>query len=159
MQSDKFIGIPYVLNGKGYDGVDCLGLCRLFYKEHGWKQTFWDGGELLTHDSIGDAHNWGRLMKYLNKHMKRVYIDDLQYGDIIVFNVRGDAHLGIYIQDDLVLAQMVPCIEGETSSVLYHKHVWELGFKKAYRRIEKDMKEVDFDASAPSEDAGSERQG
>lgn len=32
---DRFVGIPYKFLGIDYDGVDCIGLCQLFYFEHG----------------------------------------------------------------------------------------------------------------------------
>src|SRR5690554_6259322 len=32
---DKLLGIPYAHNGRSYDGVDCLGLIYLFFKELG----------------------------------------------------------------------------------------------------------------------------
>lgn len=151
MQSDEYVGIPYKLNGTGREeGVDCLGLCRLFYMEHGWGLDFRDNGEPYTYDNMGSHKNWKRLVRYLNRNMKHVKRKKLQFGDLIVFNVRGDAHLGIYIQDDYVLAQMVPCKEGETSSVLYHKNIWDLGFKWAFRRKE------ETNAGTSSKDAGGE---
>lgn len=32
---DRLIGIPYLHNGRSYEGVDCLGLIYLFFKELG----------------------------------------------------------------------------------------------------------------------------
>lgn len=40
---NKYVGIPHYFNQDSFDGCDCIGLCRLFYKEHGWKQDFKDG--------------------------------------------------------------------------------------------------------------------
>lgn len=31
----KFVGLPYKFLGVDYHGVDCIGLCQLFYQEHG----------------------------------------------------------------------------------------------------------------------------
>lgn len=32
---EKFIGIPFVQNGRTFEGTDCLGLVYLWFKEHG----------------------------------------------------------------------------------------------------------------------------
>ena len=129
---DKYIGILHKFNGRDYDGCDCLGLCSLFYKEHGWEQTF-DDGRLIT-------KNWEkrepfRLARYLNGHFTRENnYEKLQFGDIILFDVLGDSHLGIYLEYGKVLAMQVPTIEGKTSSTIYHRDFWQKGFKAGYKR-------------------------
>ena len=32
----KFLGIPYKLRGRGFDGADCIGLVILWFKAHGY---------------------------------------------------------------------------------------------------------------------------
>ena len=36
MQYEEYIGLPYTFNGSDENGVDCLGLVRMFYRKHGW---------------------------------------------------------------------------------------------------------------------------
>lgn len=130
MNLDKFIGIPYVLGEDGYGGTDCLGLCRLFYYEHGWPQTFRDG-KPIGHPS--DPGQGIRLGRYFEKHFTRVEKEDLGYGDVILFNIFGDPHCGLYVGDGNCLAMQVPCIEGSRSMV-YHKRFWDKAFVAGYRR-------------------------
>ena len=33
MNLARYIGLPYVFKGESFEGVDCYGLCRLFFKE------------------------------------------------------------------------------------------------------------------------------
>ncbi|MEJ6950265.1 C40 family peptidase [Natronospora cellulosivora (SeqCode)] len=40
---DSLIGIPYLHNGRSYEGVDCLGLIYLFFKELGVEFPIDDG--------------------------------------------------------------------------------------------------------------------
>jgi murein DD-endopeptidase len=39
---DKYIGIPYVLGGRSYDGADCYGLVYLILQEHGYTLPKYD---------------------------------------------------------------------------------------------------------------------
>ena len=39
----KFVGLPYKFLGVDYHGVDCIGLCQLFYQEHGIDLEWRDG--------------------------------------------------------------------------------------------------------------------
>ena len=134
--SDQYIGIRHITNGDTFDGCDCLGLVRLFYKEHKWGLTFKDKGAPVTAEHIHDKENWDRLFRYLNRKMKRVASSDqLEFGDVVVFNVDGDLHLGIYQQEGMVLTMSVPVVEGKTKSVLYHRRIWEKAFKRGYRRV------------------------
>lgn len=127
---DKYIGIPYVFNGDTLDGTDCLGLCRIFYADHGWSQTFMDGKPIL---SPSDRHNGMRLGRYLFKNMRRVDIDSMEFGDIMLFNIDGDAHCGIYVGCGDCLAMQVPCGE-QSRSMIYHKRFWKRAFKGAFTR-------------------------
>ena len=132
--SDRYIGIKHITGGDTFDGCDCLGLVRLFYKEHGWPEEFWDGGEPVTHENAHGKKAWNRLLRYFNRRLKKINNPDfLEFGDVVLFNVDGDLHLGIYMQEDLILAMAVPVDEGKTKSVLYHKRVWKQAFKKGYR--------------------------
>lgn len=40
---NKFVGIPHYFGESSFDKCDCLGLCRLFYREHGYKEHIEDG--------------------------------------------------------------------------------------------------------------------
>ena len=33
---EKFVGLPYKFLGTDFAGVDCIGLCQLFYNQHKW---------------------------------------------------------------------------------------------------------------------------
>ena len=130
---DKFIGIPHYFNQDSFEGCDCLGLCRLFYKEHGWKQTFCDGKEITKkwQEKNGNI----RLFRYFKKNFKETDdITSLDYGDIVLFKVSGDYHFGIYLQYGKVLAMEVPVVYGKTTSSIFHKKLWELGFVTAFKR-------------------------
>ena len=32
----RFVGLPYKFLGTDFTGVDCIGLCQLFFNEHGY---------------------------------------------------------------------------------------------------------------------------
>ena len=98
---DKFIGIPYKFLGIDYTGVDCIGLCQLFYFEHGIELEFRDGREILKEWYLTEPY---RLARWLVTNFNRVKNrDELEYGDIILFEINGEGHTGIYIGDGKVL--------------------------------------------------------
>lgn len=46
----KFIGIPYKLGGKGFDGTDCIGVALLWLWEQGINYEYDDGlGPIMAH--------------------------------------------------------------------------------------------------------------
>ena len=140
--SDRFIGIVHKTNGDTFESCDCLGLVRLFYKEHGWTLDFWDGGEPITNETAHSKKAWDRLYRYLNKNMKRVKKpDQLEYGAVVLFNIDGDMHMGLYVGDGMLLAMAVPCKEGVTKSVLYHRRVWSVAYKRGYNRAKPSSKD------------------
>lgn len=126
---DKFVGIPHQFGGDSYESCDCLGLCRLFYREHGIGLDFTDG-KPVTENWKKDGHL--RLKRYFKKYFKEVDKDSLQYGDIVLFDVVGDIHFGVYVGYGKVLAMFVPVKYGETKSTIYKKKMWENSFRKGY---------------------------
>ena len=128
MELDQFVGIKHKFNGRARDGVDCVGLCQLFYKSHGYAQT-WDDGKPIPAD-------WQKYKyRHLRKHFERT--DDknaLAYGDILLFDVDGDYHLGIYLEYGRILAMQVPCLEGVSQSTIYPKNWWEPFFVVGFKR-------------------------
>ncbi|BAL84691.1 hypothetical protein SELR_pSRC400400 (plasmid) [Selenomonas ruminantium subsp. lactilytica TAM6421] len=133
--TDKYIGIVHRTNGDTFKECDCVGLARLFYRENGWPETFWDDGEPITHENFNTGATWKRLLRYLNGHMEKTKdINSLRYGACVVFVVNGDMHLGVYVGKGMVLAMAVPVKEGKSTSTLYHKRVWALAFKRGYNR-------------------------
>lgn len=129
---NKYIGIKHKFNGDTFDGADCIGLCRLFYREHGWPETFTDG-RIIEHD--WESKEPLRLLLYLRKYFdENKDISRLRFGDIVLFNIGGDSHLGIYLEYGKVLAMQAPVQEGKTISTLYPRSLWQHSFKAGFRR-------------------------
>ena len=118
---NKFVGIPHYFGESSFGKCDCLGLCRLFYREHGYKER----------KSFGA---WRRLYTYLLTHMDRVSHETLQYGDLVVFQIEGEVHLGIYLSYGKLLTMQIPVKFGKTTSTIYHRDWWSRYFKYAFRR-------------------------
>ena len=131
MDINKFVGIKHKFNGRDFDGVDCIGLCQLFYKHHGYKQT-WNDGKPIEQDWKKYKY---RLLLYLSKYFKKVSTaDELEFGDVLLFNVDGDQHLGICLEYGKILAMQVPCLEGVSQSTVYPKAWWTPFFVCGFKR-------------------------
>ena len=128
---NHLIGLRHKFNGRDRNGVDCIGLCQLFYREHGYRQSWGDGKPI---PSDWQKYKY-RLLLYLSKHFTPT--DDpeaLTYGDVLLFDVDGDYHLGIFLEYGKILAMQVPCLEGVSQSTVYPKMFWLPAFVKGYRR-------------------------
>lgn len=98
MNYDKYIGLPYLDNGRSESGVDCWGLARLFYRdEYGIDLPSY------TEEYIGgtDPH----IVEAVN-----LYKDNWQdtnapdIGDLCLFNIFGEPmHVGVYLGDNKFL--------------------------------------------------------
>ena len=131
MKIDHLVGITHKFNGRDFDGVDCIGLCQLFYRLHGYRQT-WDDGKVIPRDWQKYKY---RLLLYLEHNFKPT--DDpasLEYGDVILFDIDGDYHLGIMLEYNRILAMQVPCLEGKSQSTIYSKLFWFPAFVRGYKR-------------------------
>lgn len=136
MELDKYVGIKHKFNGDTFGGADCIGLCRLFYKNHGWQETFTDGKPITKDWQQKEPY---RLIRYLQSNFDMVKsASELEYGDIALFNYDGDYHLGIYIGHGQMLGMQVPCKEGFTISTIYKKLYWTHLFVRGYKRRKAD---------------------
>lgn len=128
----KYVGIVHQFNGDTFENCDCIGLCRLFYKEHGWEQDFTDGKPVEPDWQKKDPY---RLARYLNSHFTKTRnIEDLKFGDVILFNVYDDFHLGLYLGYGKMLTMQVPVQYGVTMSTIYRRNMWERFFVRGYLR-------------------------
>ena len=120
----KYLGFKYGFN-KSKNQYHCVDICRMLYTDHGYKHCFDDGKvDPKTLQDFHERHQL-RVLRYLLKHFKRVRnADDLQHGDVVVFNISGDLHTGIYLQTGQILAMQVPCIEDKSLSAIFAKQLW-----------------------------------
>jgi hypothetical protein len=93
MTYDKYIGLPYLANGRTEAGVDCWGLVRLFYKN-----------ELnIDLPSYVDDYNGpydpaiiSLMDQYKEVEWKKQAVPEA--GDVCVFNIYGEpCHVGVYV--------------------------------------------------------------
>lgn len=133
---DKYIGIVHRFGQSDFNGCDCFGLCKLFYREHCWPQKFDDGKPYPSPDNYSEPSQWHRLYKYLLCNFKQVNAEELRFGDFVVFQIEGSIHCGIYLEYGKLLSMQVPSVDGESTSTIYHRAVWLKFFKYGFRRKE-----------------------
>ena len=130
---DKYVGIVHEFGKSSFLECDCIGLCKLFYRTHGWRQTFSDK-KPITKD-WQNKEGVMRLFRYFKKNFKQTpYADDLDFGDVVLFKINGDFHFGIYVDAGKVLAMEVPVVYGKSQCTLYHRRLWIKGFCYGYKR-------------------------
>lgn len=98
MNYDKYIGLPYLDNGRTAAGVDCWGLARLVYSEE-------FGVELpsYTDEYIGgsDPHIAQAVALYQDNWTQCTIAEP---GDLCLFNIMGQpTHVGVYVGDNRFL--------------------------------------------------------
>lgn len=98
---ERFIGLPFKFLGTDFTGVDCIGLCQLFLCEHGYNIEIRDGRPITKDWYLTEPF---RLARWLFNNFDKIEnIDSLQYGDIVLFEINGESHTGIYIGNYKVL--------------------------------------------------------
>lgn len=93
MTYDKYIGLPYLANGRTEAGVDCWGLVRLFYRD----ELNIDLPSYTTSYTGPDDPAIMELMsEYKDTNWKKQTVP--KPGDVCVFNIYGEpCHVGVYI--------------------------------------------------------------
>lgn len=132
MQSiNQYIGISYKFLGESKDGIDCLGLLRLYYKDNGWNERFTDGKPIEQH--------WYKLapcrfLMYLGKRFDITRdTNDLSIGDIVYLRISGEGHTAIYIGYGQIMTLQYPVNENSKVTIYRRSHwlpVFICGFKR-----------------------------
>lgn len=85
---NKYVGIPYKLHGRNFDGCDCWGLVCLVYKN----ELGIDLDKYMYKD-IDEGH---KIMANEKDHF--IKIENPKIGDVALFRIAGDiSHIGIVI--------------------------------------------------------------
>jgi hypothetical protein len=95
MNYNKYIGLPYISNGRDESGIDCWGLVRLFYK-----QEYAIDLPSYTEEYAGayDTRILEMMAQYKNNWSQ---VQTPEIGSVIVFNILGEPfHVGIYVGED-----------------------------------------------------------
>ena len=137
--NEKIYGLIGLKYGFSEGENHCVDLCRKFYELHGWRENFQDGkADPETLEEFNKNHKL-RLLRYLLKNFDKVKDTyALEYGDVVIFNILGDLHCGIFIGHGDIIAMEVPCGEGSRSGVYKYKF-WKKAFLCAFRRREVDV--------------------
>ena len=94
MWSNKYIGIPYLDNGRTTAGTDCWGLVRLIYKE----EFNIELPSFFSDYTISDIDRISELMSQYREGWEPLSLPE--EGCVVLFNILGKAsHIGIMIND------------------------------------------------------------
>lgn len=92
----KYLSIPYVYNGRSFDGADCYGLVMLFYmQEFGIELADYETGTNSSDEIRGTDWFIGNACNEFDA------VDEKQAekGDVVLFSLRSDTptHIGILL--------------------------------------------------------------
>jgi hypothetical protein len=121
---DKYIGIPYLENGRTEEGIDCWGLARLFYK-----QEF--NIELPSYDTEYIGSYDPKVSQAINYYKDNwVRTNTPKLGDLCLFNILGEpTHVGVYLEN----SKFLHAREGHSSVIeSLKKHAWNRRLEGIY---------------------------
>ena len=131
MWYNKYIGLPYLANGRTTAGIDCWGLAVLVYREE-------LGIELpsFVDDYFGDTKSGITELVAATKEGWNC-TETPKLGDICVFNILGEpTHIGIYIGD----RKFLHAREGYDSVIeSLDSHAWNRRLEGIYNYVEKSV--------------------
>lgn len=98
MNYNKYIGLPYVSNGRELTGLDCWGLAVVFYRDE-------LGIELPSYSELYSNASDPEVVQAIQQHRDSWLLTTAaQPGDLCLFNIYGEpAHVGIYVGDNKFL--------------------------------------------------------
>jgi murein DD-endopeptidase len=101
---NRFIGVPYVPDGRAWEGVDCYGLVWLFFHSHfGIDLPRFDGG-FAASTAAGRAANAASLSSAANRSGWKAIATPDRVGDAVLMRVGNDVcHVGVIIEPGSLL--------------------------------------------------------
>ena len=119
---NKLFGIPYLHNGRSYEGVDCIGLIHLFFKEMGVEFPVDDGRHI--------PNDWYKTEpdRYING-LKKIGEEVGHYDKLRIFDI---AYFSLY--RNVVTHSAVMLDNYNFLHVLNDRKVTEASFKKRFWR-------------------------
>lgn len=123
LQVDKYIGIPYEVNGRSLSSIDCYGLVHLIYKEE-------LGIDLpsFVEDGI-DANRTQELIAQYKEGWEQT--DSPKAGDVVIFKILGvDAHIALAISS----THFIHARQGQNSAIeSFDNPRWKTRFVGSYK--------------------------
>lgn len=93
----KFIGIPYKLHGRDFNGCDCYGLVYLYFSEHGYTLPKYDFSYTLEHADNEITVDRALLLGEL--------LDKPRESSIVLLYMRGKpVHIGVFTENGILHA-------------------------------------------------------
>jgi hypothetical protein len=138
MWHNKYVGLPYLANGRTISGLDCWGLVVLVYCEELGIQL-----PSLATEYVGTDPDNSTIIDLVAQTKDALLkesweqVTDPKLGDICVFNILGEpVHVGIYIGEQKFLHVR----EGEYSVIeSLDSYKWNRRLEGTYRYVEKSV--------------------
>lgn len=96
----KYLLVPFEHQGRTYNGADCFGLLRLFYRDE-------LGIDLKDFAEDYPLHWWERATYFLSLYEEYGFepTDTPKYGDVVAFknNLHTLGHCGVVLEDGMFL--------------------------------------------------------
>ena len=133
MWHNKYVGLPYLANGRTTAGLDCWGLVVLVYCEELGIQL-----PSLATEYMGTNPDNSTIIDLVTQTKEAwEQVTDPKLGDVCVFNILGEPiHVGIYIGEQKFLHVR----EGEYSVIeSLDSYKWNRRLEGTYRYVEKSV--------------------
>jgi cell wall-associated NlpC family hydrolase len=129
MNVKKYLGVSYEHNGRSLNGLDCLGLVKLFLADEGIEFDDNDGNHISKDWYTSDSH---RYIKGLERQADRIEYDDIQPLDIVVFSIDGGnpTHSGVIVDDR---NRFIHVLEGQQVVIEHFHRFWRKKFHSAWK--------------------------
>ncbi len=128
---EKLSGIPYLHNGRSYDGVDCLGLIYLFFKEMGVDLPIDDNKGIIPDDWYKvEPDRYVNGLKLLGEEVG--HYRDIQILDVPYFRLYKNVvtHTGVMLDSKHFLHVL---IDKEVSVGSFDRRIWRAKYAGARR--------------------------
>ncbi|MFP4017195.1 MAG: C40 family peptidase [Halanaerobiales bacterium] len=128
---DRLSGIPYLHNGRSYDGVDCLGLIYLFFKEMGVELPIDDKKGYIPDDwYLVEPDRYIKGLRDIGEEVG--HFSDLQILDVPYFRLYKNVvtHTAVMLDDRHFLHVL---IDKEVSVDSFQRRFWRAKYAGARR--------------------------